>query len=128
MNARRISQRPYFLRACYEWIVACGMTPQIIVNAGAEGVLVPAGYARGSRIVLNVSDEATNRLEISNAAVTFDARFSGKSFHLHIPVAAVLGIYARESGEGIAFAEEEATGPDTGGDKKSERPQLKVVK
>lgn len=130
MSPRAVSQRPYFLRACYEWIAASGMTPQIIVNVEAPGVIVPGGYATGGRMVLNISDQATYGLSLGNEAVEFDARFGGAAFHVHVPVAAVLGVYARESGEGLAFGEEGSppSGDDEAGKADAGRPQLKVVK
>jgi stringent starvation protein B len=60
--------------------------------------------------------------------------------HVRVPIAAVLGIYARETGEGMVFSEqdlgpeppsrptaaEDGGGAREGGEKR--RPQLKVVK
>ena len=37
----------------------------------------------------------------------FSARFGGQPMNVQIPPAAVLGIYARENGRGMLFAEEE---------------------
>lgn len=130
MSARTISQRPYFLRACYEWITASGMTPQIIVNVEAPGVVVPGGYATGGRMVLNIGAQATKNLKLGNEALEFDARFGASVFHVYVPVIGVLGIYARESGEGLAFGEEDSL-PSGSGD--ADRPaggrhRLKVVK
>jgi len=38
-----------------------------------------------------------------NELVEFNARFSGKSHRIEVPVANVLAIYARENGQGMAF-------------------------
>jgi stringent starvation protein B len=55
---------------------------------------------------------------------------------VRLPVAAVLGVYARETGQGMIFSDEDA-GPPTpgspapkgpGGGDEPRRPQLKVVK
>ena len=35
------SQRPYLLRALYEWVVDNGMTPHVLVDATRPGVSVP---------------------------------------------------------------------------------------
>ena len=65
--------------------------------------------------------------------VQFDARFAGVNHHVRFPVSAVLGIYARETGEGMVFSEQDL-GPEppsrpTGTDEPApRRPQLKVVK
>jgi len=60
-------------------------------------------------------------------------RFGGAARELWLPMPAVLGIYARETGEGVAFAEEEQPDPPTppeggGDDSDSRRSHLKVVK
>ncbi|MGH8428100.1 MAG: stringent starvation protein B [Gammaproteobacteria bacterium] len=130
MNTPRPAQRPYFLRAYYEWLVDSGLTPQIIVNTTAPGVEAPGGYANDSRLVFNISMQATEGLELGNEAIEFRARFGAATHRIHVPIAAVLGLYARETGEGLAFGGEEPspdTPPESGGDS-SNRPRLTVVK
>lgn len=128
MNGERPPQRPYFLRACHAWIGDCGLTPQIIVDADAPGVEVPSGYAQDGRMVLNVSARATEGLVIGNETLEFRARFGAAVSRVRVPIAAVLGIYARETGEGLAFAAE--TPPRGGAEPEAPggRPQLKIVK
>jgi stringent starvation protein B len=70
----------------------------------------------------------------------FSARFGGVSHFVRVPVNAILGIYARESGEGMVFSEDgvpEGEGPDGPDapppapkppDPPKKRPSLKVVK
>lgn len=89
--------RPYLIRAIYEWIVDNNFTPQITVDALLPGVHVPEKYIEDGKIVLNISPQAANKLLINNESVEFDARFSGIIWHVHVPIAAVLAIYARES-------------------------------
>jgi stringent starvation protein B len=105
------SRRPYLLRAMHEWMGDCGLTPHIIVDAGRQGVEVPTAYVKDGKIVLNISMSATQRLQLLNEAVQFDARFAGIVHHVFVPIAAVLGIYARETGEGMVFNEQEPDGP-----------------
>jgi stringent starvation protein B len=58
--------------------------------------------------------------------------FAGVVHHVRIPVSTVLGIYARETGEGMVFSEQDLgpepptkpVPPEDG----NRRPQLKVVK
>jgi stringent starvation protein B len=109
----------------HEWISDCGQTPHVVVDATADGVVVPMEHARDGRIVINVSYRATEALNISNELLTCSARFAGVDWHLEVPVHAVLGIYSRETGEGMIFREDEAPPPDAPG---GGRPQLKVVK
>jgi stringent starvation protein B len=131
------SSRPYLLRALYEWIVDNDCTPHILVAAEYPGARVPAGYAKDGQIVLNVSPSAVRYLEMGNEVLTFEGRFGGVAQSLYVPVAAVLAIYARENGEGMAFEQEEpehGASADKGvsGDdeppRPSGRPSLKVVK
>jgi stringent starvation protein B len=41
----------------------------------------------------------------------FAARFGGVAHQIQVPIAAVLGIYARETGEGMVFNETEPESP-----------------
>lgn len=120
----------------HEWMLDNGFTPHLVVDAKREGVRVPAGHVQDGRIILNVSPSATRALTLGNEHVSFEARFGGVSEQLSIPIDAVLGIYARETGQGMIFGEEDASPPSpdgnapapppAGGDDR--RPKLKVVK
>ncbi|MBM4195991.1 MAG: ClpXP protease specificity-enhancing factor [Gammaproteobacteria bacterium] len=111
MASTALPQRPYLMRAMHAWIIDSGHTPHVVVNADAEGVSVPAQFVRDGKIVLNISHEAVTQLEIGNELLTFNARFSGTAMFVRVPVAAVLGIYARETGRGMIFPEEESDAP-----------------
>ena len=104
--AAMTSHRPYLLRALYEWITDNGMTPHILVDASQPGVRVPAHTIKDGRVVLNIADRAVARLELDNHAVRFTARFGGVSHPVQVPVGAVLAIYARETGQGMALPED----------------------
>jgi len=127
------SNRPYLIRALYEWLVDNDLTPYLLVDAEREGVHVPSHYVEEGRIVLNVSPTAVRDLELGNELIGFEARFGGNAFSISLPPDAVLGVYARENGKGMLFPEETggeteppapgpATPPPTG------KPSLKVVK
>jgi stringent starvation protein B len=132
------SRRPYLLRAMHEWICDSSCTPHIVVDADANGVQVPRQYVRDGKIILNVSWSATDKLEMTNDEVRFSGRFGGSVFEVRVPLAAVLAIYARESGQGMIFTEDDGatrTGPpgEPPEPPKSrpppgKRPRLKVVK
>ena len=99
----------------HDWIVDNGFTPHLVVDARRDGVQVPEEHVQDGKIVLNVSHSATQRLSLGNEFVAFETRFGGVPRHLEIPVAAVLGIYARETGQGMIFGEEDpppGSGPD----------------
>jgi stringent starvation protein B len=123
----------------HEWMLDNGFTPHIVVDAKREGVRIPEAHVKDGKIVLNVSPSATRALNLGNDVVSFEARFGGVSQQLVIPIPAVLGIYARESGQGMIFGEDDppvptppegdgspapAPAPPTTG----RRPKLKVVK
>ena len=122
------SRRPYLLRALHAWMLDNHQTPHILVDATIDGVVVPNEYVRDDRIVLNISDRATSGLRIENERVSFTTRFSGVSFEVRLPVGAVLGIFARESREGMFFGDAERPSDPSGDDPPPGRPQLKVVK
>ena len=97
------SSRPYLLRALYEWILENSCTPYIVVNAYAQDVQVPQDYVKDGQIILNISPVAVHALHMSNAAVEFNGRFAGIPTPVYVPISAVMGIYARENGQGIVF-------------------------
>jgi stringent starvation protein B len=104
--ATMTSNRPYLLRAMYEWIADNGMTPYILVDAAAPGVIVPKSAIKDGRVVLNVAARAVAQLELGKDRVRFMARFAGVSQLVEAPMAAVLAIYAQENGQGMMFPEE----------------------
>ncbi|MFT5133623.1 MAG: stringent starvation protein B [Gammaproteobacteria bacterium] len=126
------STRPYLLRALYEWMIDNGLTPHLLVDAKAEHVDVPRQYVENDKIVLNITPDAIQDLNIGNEFLSFNARFAGKSQHILTPVAAVLAIYAKENGEGMVFPEEETevnTGsPNRDSPVPTKKPHLKVIK
>ena len=123
------SKRPYLIRAMHDWMSDNKLTPHIVVDAAHPNVRVPENQVTDGKIILNVSKLATRQLNLGNDWLEFEARFDGVPHHLSIPVAAVLGIYARESGQGMIFTEE---GPDQdppdGDGPSGSRPNLRVVK
>lgn len=97
------SQRPYLLRALYEWVVDNGMTPHVLVDALMPGVRVPRHAVKDGRIVLNIAERAVSRLDLGNDALRFTARFAGVSQAVDVPLYAVIALYARETGQGMAL-------------------------
>ncbi|KMM76389.1 MULTISPECIES: ClpXP protease specificity-enhancing factor [Xanthomonas] len=139
-TSRMTSHRPYLLRALVEWINDNGMTPHILVDAGLPGVQVPPSAVKDGRVVLNIAERAVVRLQIDNDGVSFTARFGGVSYPVQVPMSAVLAVYARETGQGMALPDDihgasEPPGDDTpppprpgGSDDAGKRPRLRVVK
>ena len=133
--------RPYLIRAFYDWIVDNEMTPHMVIDAEKPNVIVPRQHVEDGRIVLNVAPMAINDLVLGNELVEFDARFDGEVRHICSPCSAVVAIYASENGRGMVFTEEEYDDEEGDGspppaDKKvasiksktSKKPHLKIVK
>ena len=97
------SKQPYLLRALYDWMVDNDLTPYLLVAANSTSVVVPREFVEDGKIVLNISSMAVRNLVIGNELIAFDGRFSGKPFTVSTPVANVLTIYAKETGEGMMF-------------------------
>ena len=103
------SKRPYLIRAMHEWMTDNALTPYVVVAADAEGLLVPEQYASDGKIVLNVSYAATRNFTLADDRMSFEARFGGVAQRVDVPLSAVIGIYAKESGQGMIFSDDEAT-------------------
>lgn len=96
------STKPYLLRAIWEWCCDNGFTPHIAVEVD-ERTRVPREFVRSGQIVLNLGPSATNKLQIGNEYIEFQARFNGVARELSVPVERVSAIYARENDAGMAF-------------------------
>jgi len=107
------TQRPYLVRAMHEWMTDAGKTPHLVIDVSIPGVQVPAEHIQDGKIVLNCSYSATKNLILGNDEIVFEARFSGRPHMIRAPIESVLGIYARDSGEGILFTEQEAGDSET---------------
>lgn len=105
------THRPYLVRALNEWILDNNCTPYILVNAYEKGVEVPQNYVKDGQIVLNISPIAVQGLVITNAGIEFNGRFGGIPTHVYVPTSAVLGIYAKENGQGMIFDREDMPEP-----------------
>jgi stringent starvation protein B len=97
------SNKPYLLRAFFDWILDNQCTPLLTLNARHPMVVVPAQYIENGEITLNISPEAISDLKITNTHVEFSASFSGMVNFISAPLRAVLSLYAHENGEGMFF-------------------------
>ncbi|HCW6767770.1 TPA: ClpXP protease specificity-enhancing factor [Legionella pneumophila] len=127
------SNKPYLIRAFYDWIVDNDLTPYILVDASNPNVQVPREHVQHDRIVLNISPSATRGLLLENDRIVFTARFSGQTEQIFVAPNAVLEIYAKENGRGIAFSvdEDDEPPPKTSSSSESatkKKPSLKLVK
>ena len=103
-----LSNKPYLLRAIYDWCVDSGCTPYLSVTVDSA-TRVPMEYVKDGQIVLNIGPIAVERFKMGNDLIEFSARFNGTGRELSIPIGAVSAIYARENGQGLSF--EGATTP-----------------
>ena len=97
-----VSTKPYLIRAIYEWCVDQGFTPHVAVRVDTQ-TKVPMEFVKDGQIVLNVSYTATRHLKIGNDFINFSARFNGSSRELQVPIHAVIGVFAKENGQGMFF-------------------------
>lgn len=133
-----LPQKPYLVRAFYEWIVDSDCTPYLLVDVTVPGTEVPQEYVEDGEIVLDISTSAVVGLNISNHKVEFQATFGGIPKSIVAPMKAILAVYANENGRGMVFNLEEEEGdddpfpPDDGGSSegggKKHPPHLKLVK
>lgn len=131
-----VSTKPYLIRAIFEWCVDSGFTPYLSALVD-ERCRVPMEYVKNGEIVLNINPSATRNLVVGNDDIQFSARFNGASRELFIPVDAVLGIFAKENGEGLFFPRSEAVPQQEAGEGAPEapteppkrgKPHLQVIK
>ena len=133
------SQKPYLIRAIYEWLQDNNLTPYLLVNTTFDGVQVPHDYINDDKIVLNIAPDAVNNFHADNEWISFSARFAGKPMELFIPIVAVQAIYGKENNEGMFFSDDDmppmpprttkpASTPPKPKPTERKRPSLKVVK
>ena len=100
------SNRPYLLRAFFDWIVDNDCTPYVVVDAHHPGVEVPQSYVTDGQIVLNVAPRAVSNFILDLEILAFSTRFGGMPIDIQVPVTAVVGIYSQENGQGMVFEHE----------------------
>ncbi|AGF46574.1 stringent starvation protein B [Candidatus Kinetoplastibacterium desouzaii TCC079E] len=98
----KISTKPYFIRAIFDWCVDNNYSPYIFVDVNKD-TIVPINHIQNGKIILNISNEATNNLIIDNIKISFQTRFNGVLENIFIPIDRIISIYAQETGEGMQF-------------------------
>ena len=130
--------RPYIIRALYEWITDNQLTAHLLINAGVAGVEVPERAIQKNKVVLNIDPGAVENLDLGNEWLFFNTRFAGVKEAIRIPIEAVIAVYARENGQGMMFAQDEELDSDSqasiqsdidGSDENPDRkPHLTLIK
>jgi len=116
------SNKPYLLRAIYEWVLDNDATPHVLISTIDSRVDVPQQFVEDGKIILNISPSAANNMLIDNDGISFSARFGGKPFTIYAPMGSVLALYASETGEGMSFEEEVFDGDNTPPDGPDDKP------
>jgi len=124
------SSVPYLLRAINEWILDNNLTPYLIVDAAVKDTTVPLEFVKDGQIVLNISPTAIRDLIVGDEYVAFSGRFGGVPHEIFAPIESVLGIVAKENGEGMWFPREDVSPepPPKPVQKTKGPPALKVIK
>ena len=113
-------------RAIYEWICDNQLTPYLLVDATQPYTSVPEQFVKDGQIVLNIAPHAVHQFQMSNDAVSFSARFGGVARDIYVPISALLGIYARENGQGLFFDPDEYANVQTTEDTLKSNTQAQV--
>jgi stringent starvation protein B len=133
------STKPYLIRAIYDWCTDNGYTPYLSVRVDAN-TRVPIAFVKNGEIVLNISMEAVQHLQMGNEDISCGGRFGGVAHQIVVPIAAVTGIFAKETGQGLAFQGQESSSAKEEGEQistdeppeepppSSGKPRLRVVK
>ena len=134
---KETSTKPYLIRAIYDWCADNGYTPYLSVQVDAN-TRVPMAFVKDGGIVLNISMDAVQNLQLGNEEVSCGGRFGGVAHKIVVPIPAVIGIFAKETGQGLAFQGQESsqTNPNISDDEPPEapppaphgKPRLRVVK
>ncbi len=124
------SNKPYLLRALYEWIADNQMTPYIQVDVSLPGVNVPMEYVKDNQIVLNIAMMTVKDLILGNECIEFYAKFGGQSQFVSVPIGAIAAIFAKENGQGMGFEvyQDESGAVGSKGQSSDAPPHLTIVK
>ncbi len=117
----------------HEWMADNGHTPHIVIDTSIDGVNVPPEHIKDDKIILNISHSAAHNLKLTNMGVSFRARFSGVPFDVWVPIESIVGIYAKETGQGMIFSPSTVKPEPPDGSKEKEktgpsRTHLTIVK
>jgi len=97
-----LSTKPYLIRAIHEWCSDSNLTPYLAVRVCVR-TRVPMAYVKDGEIVLNVCTDAVRNLYMGNDEITCSGRFGGVSQQIIVPIESVVGIFAKETGQGLVF-------------------------
>ena len=121
-----MDKKPYLIRAIYDWCIDNKNTPYVM-SVVEKKTLIPEVLTKSKEIVLNLSPQSIQNLYIDDEGIFFKGRFSGSSYNVFLPITSVLGVYAKESGDGIYFSGNKNLNEGKLKSKKT-KPHLTIVK
>lgn len=123
------SNRPYLIRAIYEWVVDNDLTPMLVVRNG--GTELGTALEDDQLTVYNIAPRAVRDLVIDEESIRFHARFQGVSKHMVLDVGKVARIFCKENNEGLVFPWDDGKSSSSSDEDPTPPkgpPHLKVVK
>ena len=108
MTSTMTPSRPYLVNAMLKWILDNNMIPLLIVNINEENIEAPLQYFdQNADVIFDISEQACYDLNVSDDTVIFYAQFGEDAIDhkICLPMKAILGIYAEESGKGMRFTD-----------------------
>ena len=128
-----MDKRPYLIRAIYDWCIDIENTPYVM-SLVEKKTSIPDVLANSKEIVLNLSPQSIQNLYIDDEGISFKGRFGGSSYNVFLPLTSILGVYAKETGDGIFFSENKKMSFDSKNINQSKlkskklKPHLTIVK
>jgi len=128
-----LDKKPYLIRAIYDWCIDNENTPYVM-SFVEKKTLIPDDLAKSKEMVLNLSPQSIQNLYVDDEGISFKGRFNGSSYDVFLPISSILGVYAKESGDGIFFSDKKKNSPSTKNVKHSQlkqkklKPHLTIVK
>ncbi len=121
-----MDKRPYLIRAIYDWCIDIENTPYVM-SLVEKKTLIPDVLANSKEIVLNLSPKSIQNLYIDDEGISFKGRFGGSSYNVFLPLTTILGVYAKESGDGIFFSDNKKMPSDSKNTNQSKLKSKKLI-
>lgn len=122
--------KSYLIEAVYKYITDNNLSPYIAVHVDYPGVLIPSAYVVNGQIVLNLKPSAIRHLYMGKDRISFETSFNQQPHAIEVPIGAIIGIYAKETGQGLLFDIDEISSniEQQNNEPKSNKPKLTIVK
>jgi stringent starvation protein B len=98
-----MSQKPYLIRAMYEWMLDFRYTPRLVICPLVDGVVLPGHLTHQNQVTLDISPHAITGLMLGNDKVVFEAYFDKEPYEISLPMNCIGAIIAKEKEVGYVF-------------------------